>query len=350
MKIHINRVICVQKTFNTLSPYCDYLDVHCIKTNIIMFKLLPDGVKLEASSLCQLDCRECWMRKQNYADRGPGYLKFMDFVKFLEMNPFVKRIELSGAGEIFLNPDLYEIIQHAHSKGVVLSAGNGVNLNTVSDEVLEALVKCEFSHVSVSLDGASQETYSWYRRNGNFDIVINNIKKINEFKKKYNTDRPFMIWQYIIFESNQSESEIKKAKEMANDLNCKIIFTKDGCSGFIPDDLPMVERETGLCYEHVDIRNTWSNRRVLHCLDLWNMPQINYDGRLFGCCTNVHRSFGLNVFELGLEKSLNSKVVKETKEMLMGGKICEDSPCKDCWFFKQLVSEKNLVKEEEIMF
>ena len=308
---------------------------------------LPEVVKLDASSLCQMNCRGCWMRRNKYADRGPGYLKCADFVKFIEMNPFIKKIELSNVGEIFLNPDLYKIIMHAHSKGVELTALNGVNFNTVSDEMLEALVKYEFSQITIALDGASQETYSWYRRNGNFDKVINNIEKLNELKKKQNADKPSLAWQYIILESNQSESEIKKAKEMANRLNCKIIFAKDW-DNFIPDDIPVVERETGLCYENSGMRNTWSNKRLVYCRDLWNMPQINFDGRLYGCCANIYNSFGLNVFELGLEKTLNSKIVKGTKEMLMGGEICEESPCKDCWFYIELANEKNFIKEDEV--
>ena len=307
---------------------------------------LPYAVRIDASTLCQLNCRGCYMRKGNYHNRGAGYLKFNDFERFLEMNPFVKNIELSNNGEIFLNPDLLKIIQLSHSKGVKLTAANGANFNNVSDEMLEALVKYEFQYVTIAIDGASQETYSWYRRNGNFDKVIDNIKKLNEYKKKYNSGFPSIAWQYIIFESNQMESEIKKAKEMAKSLNCAaIVFAKDN-NGFIPDDLEMIERETGLCYN--DIFQRLSVTNWLFCLELWTAPQINWDGRLFGCCVNLWEDFGLNVFDLGLEECLNSKIVRRTKRMLMGGIECGKSPCKNCWIYRKIVQERSFVTEDEI--
>ena len=151
-----------------------------------MFKLYkalrnykPKSVKLEACSICQLNCETCYMRQHNSGDVGKGYLKAKDFEKFLQMNPYVERIELSDNGEVFLNPELEEIIKIAFKYQVVnkhpikLNAGNGVNCNNVKDSDLEALVKYgNFEHITFSIDGASQEVYSQYRRNGNFDKVI----------------------------------------------------------------------------------------------------------------------------------------------------------------------------------
>ncbi|MDR0230713.1 MAG: radical SAM protein [Dysgonamonadaceae bacterium] len=315
--------------------------------NKISGKKLPTRVRIDASSLCQLNCRGCFMRKLNYGNRGKGYLKFDDFAKFTKKNAFVKEIELSNQGEIFLNPDLLEIIKYSHSKKINLSAYNGVNFNTVSDEVLEALVKYQFHGITVAIDGASQEIYSWYRRNGDFNKVIDNVKKLNEYKEKYNSSHPLVYWQYVVLESNQTESEIREAKKMAKELNCEISFIKD-LEGFIPDDIEMIERETKLCYENKELRQSLSDKRVLACIQLWKVPQINYDGRLFGCCFNLDKDFGLNIFELGLEKSLNSKIIKNTKKMLTGGKICEESPCKDCWLYKKIANENNFITKKEI--
>ena len=109
----------------------------------------PKNVKIEASSICQLNCEDCYMRKYNSGlpyGVGKGYLKAKDFEKFLQMNPYVERIELSNNGEIFLNPELEEIIKIAYKYQILnghqisLIAINGVNFNNVSDKVLEALV------------------------------------------------------------------------------------------------------------------------------------------------------------------------------------------------------------------
>ena len=126
---------------------------------------LPKKVRLEACSLCQLDCPECTVRllEKKAPKDWLGYLKFDDFKKFVDDNDFIKEIELSNNGEIFLNPELDEIIKYAYMKKIKLRAFNGVNLNTVSEKTLENLVKYKFRLLKVSIDGATPETYKIYR-------------------------------------------------------------------------------------------------------------------------------------------------------------------------------------------
>ena len=99
---------------------------------------LPTKIRLEACSLCQLDCPACGARQ--FEKTAPkdwlGYLKFSDFKKFVDDNEF-QEIELSNNGEIFLNPDLDKIIKYAYKKGIRLTALTGVNLNRVSLKTLE---------------------------------------------------------------------------------------------------------------------------------------------------------------------------------------------------------------------
>ncbi len=58
---------------------------------------LPTYCKLEACSLCQLNCRTCFMRLKNYGKIGKGYLTAKNFEKFLKLNPQIKKIELSNS-------------------------------------------------------------------------------------------------------------------------------------------------------------------------------------------------------------------------------------------------------------
>lgn len=207
---------------------------------------LPRKVRIDASTLCQLACKSCYMRKCNYGTMGRGYLKFSDFEKFIQNNPFVKIIELSNSGEIFLNPDLFQIIKYAFENNIELHASNGVNLNQVSDEMLEALVRYNFRFITISIDGASQETYSLYRVNGDFDTVIDNIKKLNVFKQKYNSPFPVLQWQYILMEHN--ENDVVKAKAMAEELKIRIFFKLTWDTEYVPTNVEMLKKETGLTF------------------------------------------------------------------------------------------------------
>ena len=311
-------------------------------------KVYASKVRLEASTLCNLNCRDCYMRLNHFGNVGAGYLKLENFVSFLDKNPFVREIELSNSGEVFLNPDLLDILKIAYERGVNIYLANGVNLNKVSDEMLEGLVKYGVKVVLVSIDGASQETYVKYRRGGNFDTVINNIKKINEYKKKYNSILPIMQWQYIVMDTNDSEEEILRAKEIAKSLDCTVWFKKTWNDKYKPKNPEILSKLTGLNFSDDEVVYT-DNKRLVPCADLWKCPQINWDGRFLACCANFKDPFDVNVFEVGLEKLLNSKLIKDTKKMLMGGKVCKDSPCRNCYFYKKMAESKNFVKEDEII-
>jgi MoaA/NifB/PqqE/SkfB family radical SAM enzyme len=73
--------------------------------------------------------------------------------------------------------------------------------------------------MSCSIDGASNETYQLYRVKGNFDTVIENVRKINRFKQQQHSDYPQLTWQFVVFGHN--EHEIPVARRLASDLGMK---------------------------------------------------------------------------------------------------------------------------------
>jgi len=277
---------------------------------------------------------------------GLGYLKFEDFKKFVDTNPDIREIELSRSGEMFLNPELKEIIKYAYSKRIDLTAYGGVNFNDVSDDVLECLVKYKFTYICVSIDGASNETYKMYRVGGNFNKVINNIKKIKHYKKIYNTIYPIMVWKFIVFGHN--EHEITLAKKKAEELSMAFITALNCLPDYSPiKDFEFVEKEGGLKLKNTKEMIKKDEDWTPYCICLFYSPQINWDGKLFGCCVNVWSDFG-NVFEEGLDKCLNSERYKYAKDMLLGKKgPREDIPCSKCEVYNLRI-KNNPLKELDI--
>lgn len=107
---------------------------------------------------------------------GAGHLDVRRFEELLDRNPEIAEVELSNYGEMFLNPRLTEIMRIAAARKVVLHADNGTNMNHVSDDTLEAPVRYRFRSITVSIDGASEETYARYRVRGSFERVLGNIQ------------------------------------------------------------------------------------------------------------------------------------------------------------------------------
>ncbi|MCX5709742.1 MAG: SPASM domain-containing protein [Candidatus Omnitrophica bacterium] len=289
----------------------------------------PSRIALSASTICQLNCPLCTVsyRKNGKADaNGPGWghLKFIDFKKLLDQNPQIRSAELSWKGEIFLNPELKNIIEYAYKRGVELRADRGVNLNNVSKDTLECLVKYKFKSLTISLDGASQKVYKIYRRNGDFNRVKKNIIIINYFKNKYSSELPYLTWQFIIFGHN--EHEILKAKRFAACLGMKFKTRLSWDSTYSPAKNAYSREGFAKKYGHDYLSYA--------CKDLITSPVINYDGMLFGCCENDRTSFG-NVFKNGLSKCLSSKEYSRMIGVAFGiFKSSKDIPCYYCKIYK----------------
>ncbi|OIO64334.1 hypothetical protein AUJ68_06230 [Candidatus Woesearchaeota archaeon CG1_02_57_44] len=92
----------------------------------------------------------------------------------------------------------------------------------------------------------------------------------------------------------------------------------------------MIFRETGLDVSSAQYPPADRRMAVLPCLLLWHSPQINWDGRLLGCCVNTWQDFG-NVFSDGLSACMDSERYQHTKKMLQGkAGPRDDIPCVRC--------------------
>jgi hypothetical protein len=67
------------------------------------------------------------------------------------------------------------------------------------------------------------------------------------------------------------------------------------------------------------------------CHQLWDNPQINWNGKVLGCCRNFWGDFGGNAFRDGLEASLNNEKIAYARDMLLGrAPARDDLPCTTC--------------------
>ena len=298
-------------------------------------------IRLDVSSVCQLKCPACSTASGRNKEGivGYGHLKLKNFERLVDENPEVKSIEVSNWGEIFLNPKIKHILRYAHQKGVRLSAANGVNLNTVKDEILEALVKYRFHYMSVSIDGASQESYSKYRIGGNYDTVIANIERINFYKQKYYSPFPKMAWQFIIFGHN--EHEIPAGREKARELGMRFKPKLNHTPVVSPvQDEEFVRAEGGFgVASRSEFREKKKREYSFPCGQLWSNPQVNWDGKMLGCCVNKWGSFG-DVFKNGLQPVLKSEKYTYAQSMILGLSPPRlDIPCFSCKTYWQINPE-----------
>jgi len=314
----------------------------------------PRSVSLDVATVCQLKCPSCPTAAGVIGKTvGGGFLAVDDFKRFVDNHPWISEIEISNWGEVFLHPELEQIIRYAAEKNVALRADNGANFNRVSDRVLEALVKYKFRSITCSVDGASQEVYSVYRVRGDFDRVIANIKKLNQLKRAYGSCYPQLRWQFVIFGHN--EHQIGAARAMAEELGMtfqpKLSWDDLYGSSFSPvRDRALVSLETGLgvADRQEYLKRFGRDYVVRSCHMLWHRPQISYDGRVLGCTVNHWGDYG-NAFEQGLEQCMTGEKMEYARQMLRGVKEArEDIPCTKCRIFQGMQANKAWIRQEDL--
>ncbi|MBR0825102.1 radical SAM protein [Bradyrhizobium manausense] len=301
--------------------------------------IAPRRIRLEASSFCQLRCPSCPTTTGAIQPAiGSGFLKFEDFRQLVDRNPEIERIEISNYGEIFLNPQLVDILEYAHRKHIAVTIENSVNLNNAREDMLEALVRYEVQIMRCSIDGASAETYRIYRVRGDFDAVISNIRAINAFKRQYGSELPRLVWQFIVFGHNEHELPVARAMaaELGMGFNAKMNW--DPKLSPIRDenfvraqlgDAPISRAE----YEQKNGHKYLSSL----CHQLWDDPQINWDGKMLGCCRNFWGDFGGNAFTDGLAAGVNHEKMQYARQMLTGQRgPRNDIPCSTCEMYQDM--------------
>jgi len=286
---------------------------------------------VEACADCQLQCVLCPVHSGTKRPAiGTGFLKLADLERLLDENPHVTRVELANYGEIFLNPELLDILRCAHERGVVLTAAGGVNLNTAQPEVLEGLVKYRLEMLSCSIDGVTDDVYRQYRQGGSLPQVLDHVRALNSLKEHYRCSLPRIEWQFVVFGHN--EHQIAQARALAAELNMEFRLKLNWDPSYSPvRDEDAVRREVGAAsrVEYQELRHRHYSQLVCH--QLWRDPQINWNGAILGCSRNFWGEFGGNAFTDGLHAALNSPRMTYAREMLRGKRPPRDDiPCASC--------------------
>ena len=309
----------------------------------------PSSIRLDASTVCQLRCPCCpTARGEIRAGLGSGFLTLQHFRQIVDGSG-VQHVELASWGEAFLNPHLVGILEHADRKNIRLTIDGGANLNHVPADLADAIVRYRLYRLTCAIDGTTQETYAKYRRRGILQRVLENIDRINEAKSKRHSRFPILRWQFVIFGHN--EHEIPAAKAMASTLGMEISFKLNWAEKYSPiRDPDFVRQHTGLAAvtrsEHRQISGE-RYRQKLCCAQLWNMPAINWDGRVLGCSVNRWGDFG--VVEQSLADAVNSEKIAYARQMLVGKAAARpDIPCTVCHNYREMDRAQNWLTSAEI--
>lgn len=182
----------------------------------------PLKLTFDPTNQCQLECPLCptGLRIQ---DRPAGRADLRIFERLMEeVGDYVFFIDFYNWGEPLLNKNLEPMLRLAADRNIVTYISTNLSL-PLTDERLEALLTSGVSEVIVSIDGASQETYGTYRRQGQFDLAFDNLRRLMALKRRLGLARPVVVWRFYVFRFN--EHEIDRARKLAAEIGVdRLVF------------------------------------------------------------------------------------------------------------------------------
>jgi len=255
------------------------------KKGKLILQSYPRQATIETINYCNLRCPACptltpFMRGKKRAMQAEDFKRIID-----QIGDYLMFVAVSPSGEVFLNKDIWKIIQTLNKKRIFTFLES--NFNLPSSEIVKKIIDSNLDYLSVSIDGASIKTYQQYRIGGNFTKVINNLKKLVSLKRKLKKTKPYIRWQFISMKHNEQERE--KAKELAKKIGL------DEFSPWLPF-APLAEyyvfQENEKTVEKIDKKFSPQNKSykiasskdLLSCYQAFQETVINVDGSVIPCC------------------------------------------------------------------
>jgi len=293
----IFKYMTVKRLLNLFKSYTSYYLSIVLKIPIVWG--YPPILMIEPTNICNLKCPLC-PSGTGQLKRPKGYMTLDTFKKTIkEVSPYTFMLIMWNQGEPFLNKDFIEMCKIAKQHNMLLLVSTNANLLPSAKEIVAAKI----DRLIVSADGASQETYNKYRRNGELSIVVENIDAIIKEKNIAKSKLPKVIWQFIVMKHN--EHELEKIKNITDkigvdqlQLKTVQIYEKEDINKFLPNN-PKYRRYK-VRGNNFELKYGIKNR----CRRIWTQPVINWDGELAVCCFDKDNDFKIGNINEHLFKEL----------------------------------------------
>lgn len=252
----------------------------------------PDCLGIELSGICNCSCIYCPFHGLGNCKEGQKSLMSWDtlnaVIEQIRKIPSIKRLSTTGAGEIFMHPEWYEMLQLFFKKTGIKEVNiytNGMLLNEKNIEKL-LMLNVEKLELEVSIDGKSAEENDYYRVGSHYEKVKANMKLLEERINQENLNSRVTIIItncYPITEQNLKKINYK--------INSKIAEVPP----FLKKDFPnvvLVSQNTFL-YKTDDNAEklkklksqkvSWPDDFYHRCVNLFHRLAINNRGELLRC-------------------------------------------------------------------
>ncbi len=287
-----------------------------------LLKSLPVNILIEPCNICNLSCPGCITGIRRKDAIHPQILDLHRFKQiFDQVKEYVYNISLYNWGEPFLNKNIFSIIEYASSSGCAATVHS--NFNIFNDFMAKKAITSRLTHIYLSIDGATQQTYEKYRSGGELSRVIENVKLLVSKKREMKSRLPILTWKYLVFPHNVHEiaSARQWAKELTVDAFDLVRGNIDNVAVFGREEIHDLDTGTMVTYQENS------------CDALWDSLIVYPDGSVIPCCQAFRQKdiFG-NVLESSVKEVWNNEDFITMRETIGTKRIrgVVRHPCSEC--------------------
>ena len=325
----------------------------------------PIECVIETGNICNLECPFCPTGvKRKGMKKGMMTLDtFKTIIDKLKCSVFC--YEMMNWGEPFLNPHFLDMIGYMSNYGLRSKVDSNFCVFKFSHEFCEKIVKSGLWKISASIDGTSEDTYSLYRKKGNFNLAMSNLRRLCEVKERLASYTPVIHWQFLVHKHN--EYEIDAARMIAKNLKIVITFMPmdiwaetDEIKRSSLHDLQRKGRYNRTDWSH-DFSEGWSKKGIKYyspveklleltpqfpilpeglppvCFQPFARLVVNWDGRILPCMHCYGDQFVIgNLLDYSLKENWYNDEFAACRHYLLNygtasrmgsGSVCEEYPC-----------------------
>ena len=301
---------------------------------------LPPILKIDISPICGLQCPSCL-----HANPDGRNLPLLDAQQFgkhdrMSVHDFSCIIEQVKdrifAVSLFYYGDPYSH-PHVDDLCAIARAGNlNVHITThfsynFSDARIEKIVRSGVTHLTVAVDGATQETYAVSRVGGKLSLVLSNLERVARCRKEHKLKWPFIEVQHLRH-AHHPEGEAERVRRIVSPFGIDQFTVRHGLH-LTP------ERELWNVI-HYDIDRYRLNaqlrpRAIPRCVLPWFNMVIRFNGDVLPCCmyrqgrqhADVEgRATVGNLFEQPPAEIWNNQSYRENRRLVSDPTILTGSP------------------------
>jgi radical SAM protein with 4Fe4S-binding SPASM domain len=271
---------------------------------------LPVEYIVETTAKCNLYCPMCPRETHKQPKEDMPDEIFTRLVS--ESGRSAEHVMLIGLGEPFMDRKIFDRIEYCkqHNISTLLST-NGTFLD---EKTAARLLASSLEHITLSFDGATKESYEYYRKGANFEKVRDNFVRFARMKHERRA-RVQVVVQMVRMQRNAGEVD-----EFARFWSA------------VPgvDQVRVKEDETNLLQpEAGHIAQDWK----YPCHYLWRGPMyVKHNGDVYPCC----QSYMLDGRPLGnagaqpLAEIWNSDEMRRMRSLHATGRAGEIDICSRC--------------------